>query len=168
MQYLGFVFLVMLFLEILSIVLMVKVIGGLATFGLIILCFFLGLFMLRRTAGFSKVLMAGELLRGQGAMSFYQMMWPIRIPIAGFLLMLPGFVSSMGALLLLLPFKGKPVVQGSAQGFGGRFGDNPFAAGQTQTRDDDVIEGDFVVRESGQSRSSPPRKPLDVIEHQKD
>lgn len=167
MQYLGFVFLMMLFLEILSIVLMVKMIGGLATFGLIILCFILGLFMLRRTAGFSKVLMAGELLRGQGTMSFYQMMWPIRIPVAGFLLMLPGFASSITALLLLLPFKGKPVVQGTAQGFSGQFGSNPFAGGQTQAHDD-VIEGDFVVREGGQSRSSSVRKPLDVIEHQKD
>lgn len=168
MQYLGFAFLAMLFLEILSIVMMVKLIGGLATFGLIILFFVLGLFILRRTAGFSKVLMAGELLRGKGEMSFYQMMWPIRIPVAGFLLMLPGFLSSFAALMLLLPFKGKPIMQGQTQTFGTAFGDNPFAQTQKTYHQDDIIEGDFVVRDGANTRAGSKRQTMDAIEHQAD
>ncbi|XXQ68898.1 FxsA family protein [Neisseriaceae bacterium B1] len=164
MQYLGFAFLVMLFLEVLSIVVMANMIGGLATFGLIVLSFVLGLFILRRTAGFSKVLMAGELLRGQGAMSFYQMMWPIRIPVAGFLLMLPGFLSTIGALVLLLPIKGKPIVQAQTQ----VFGDNPFATPHQARDDGDIIDGDYVVRDGDKAHPTSARKHLEVIEHQKD
>lgn len=160
MQYLGLALLIMLIMELVSIMVVANLIGGLATFGLIILSFCLGLFILRRTAGFSKVLMAGELLRGtQSGVSMYQMMWPIRIPIAGFFFMLPGFISTLAAVLLLLPFKGKPMV--ATQNF------NTFHT-TPPPRDDDIIDADFTVNNGKPSHSTNTKRPLEVIEHQKD
>lgn len=155
MQFLGMFLLAGLIFEVLSIVVMTKLIGGLGTVALMILSFFIGLWLLRRNAGISKVMVAGELLRNQGQMSVYQMLWPIRIPMAGFLLMVPGFVSSAVALLLLLPFKGKPIAQTSGtQQFSGAFG-GFTRSGKPQ--DDDIIEGDFVVRPNSQSDVQSPK-----------
>lgn len=159
MQFFGLAFLVGAVLEVVSIVLMAEWIGGWATFGLMVLGFVAGSFILRRTAGFAKVLMAGEMMRG-GGMSFYQMMWPVRIPVAGFLLMLPGFLSSLAAVLLLLPFKGKPV-SGSVNG--AAFGANPFAAPRRENEGDVIDSEDYVVREG--SRNARKGKEQDVIEH---
>lgn len=158
MRFLGLAFLVGMVLELVSIVLMVQWIGGWPTLGLIVLGFVAGLFILRRTAGFAKVLMAGEMMRG-GGMSFYQMMWPVRIPAAGLLLMLPGFLSSLAAVLLLLPLKGKPVA-GSSNG--ASFGGNPFAS-QSHNTGDVIDSEDYVVRNSG--AASRKGREQDVIEH---
>lgn len=159
MQYLSLIVLVTLILEILSIILVASWLGFFATFGLILLSFFTGLFVMKRNAGFAKVLMASELLRAQnqGSVSFYQMMWPIRIPVAGFLLMLPGFLSSLGALGLLLPIKGKPIETT-------HFGNKPFQAA-SQTQDGDIIDAEFVVRHG--TKPAGQRKQLEIIEHEK-
>lgn len=158
MQYLGLVLLFGAVAEIISIVLMADWIGGWATFGLMVLSFAVGLFVLRRTAGLAKVLMAGEMMRGSG-MSFYQMMWPVRIPAAALLLMLPGFASSLAAVLLLLPFKGKTAAGGV---HGKVFRGGPF--GQTPNNTGDVIDSeDYVVRGGGRKNSAGKEK--DVIEH---
>ncbi|MDO4433848.1 MAG: FxsA family protein [Alysiella sp.] len=166
MRYLGLAFLILLAIEIFSIMVMAKLLGGLTVFILMILSFILGLFILRRTAGFAKVLMAGELLRGQGGISFYQMMWPVRIPIAGVLLMSPGFVSTFGALMLLLPFKGKPLAQQhTSQGtrFGGfEFGHGAFYGRTRQNHDEDIIEGDFTVHTHTTKQA---KRQQGVIEH---
>lgn len=167
MQYLGFAFLAMICLEILSIMLMVGAIGGWATLGLMILSFFLGSFILRRNAGFSKILMTGEILRAKNGVSIYQMMWPIRIPLAGFLLMVPGFVSSIAAIVLLLPIKGKPVMDAHNQTFGATFGNHPFQQ-NPRANDEDIIDGDFVVRNQPFKQNTRPLNPSDIIEHQKD
>lgn len=166
MHYLGLAFLLAFGLEILSIIIMADWVGGLVTLGLMILSFITGLFIMRRTAGFAKVLMAGGLLRGKGSLSFYQMMWPVRIPVAAFLLMLPGFLSTFGALILLLPIKGKPITH--TQTFSSTFGGTSFDQTHTNTQNGDIIEGDFVVRNANDAGHTPKRKLLDVIEHQKD
>ena len=144
MQLIGIFLLAGAVLEVLSIVLMVKWIGGMLTFALIVLSFVLGSYLIGRNAGVSKVMLAGALLRGHGRMSLYQMLWPVRIPVAGGLLMIPGFVSSVLALLLLLPLKG-----GKAQEPQGA---SPFYTQHQTARDDDVIEGEFVVRSDGSKR----------------
>ena len=120
---------------------MVKWIGGMLTFALMVLSFILGSYLIGRNAGVSKVMLAGALLRGHGRMSLYQMLWPVRIPVAGGLLMIPGFLSSVLALLLLLPLKG-----GKAQEPQGA---SPFYTQRQAARGDDVIEGEFVVRSDG-------------------
>ena len=141
MQLIGIFFLAGAVLEVLSIVMMVKLIGGMLTFALMVLSFILGSYLIGRNAGVSKVMLAGALLRGHGRMSLYQMLWPVRIPVAGGLLMIPGFLSSVLALLLLLPLKG-----GKAQESQGA---SPFYTQRQTARDDDVIEGEFVVRSDG-------------------
>ena len=141
MQLIGIFLLAGAVLEVLSIVMMVKLIGGMLTFALMVLSFILGSYLIGRNAGVSKVMLAGALLRGHGRMSLYQMLWPVRIPVAGGLLMIPGFVSSVLALLLLLPLKG-----GKAQEPQGA---SPFFTQRQTARDDDVIEGEFVVRSDG-------------------
>lgn len=141
MQLIGIFLLAGAVLEVLSIVMMVKLIGGMLTFALMVLSFILGSYLIGRNAGVSKVMLAGALLRGHGRMSLYQMLWPVRIPVAGGLLMIPGFLSSVLALLLLLPLKG-----GKAQEPQGA---SPFFTQRQAARDDDVIEGEFVVRSDG-------------------
>lgn len=170
MQYIGFFLLLMLALEIASLVLVVSWLGGLTAFILIVLSFFLGLFLMRGKGNLAKVLMGGEFLRGGlGQMSFYQLLWPVRLPLAGFLLMFPlGFLSSLCGLILLIPFKGKPMVSGqdnsssSSSSSFGSFGSFQFHQSHAR-HDDDIIEGDFVVKDSGNSNS----KKQDWIEHQK-
>lgn len=144
MQLIGIFLLAGAVLEVLSIVMMVKLIGGMLTFALMVLSFILGSYLIGRNAGVSKVMLAGALLRGHGRMSLYQMLWPVRIPVAGGLLMIPGFLSSVLALLLLLPLKG-----GKAQEPQGA---SPFFTQRQAARDDDVIEGEFVVRSDGDKR----------------
>lgn len=141
MQLIGIFLLAGAVLEVLSIVMMVKLIGGVLTFALMVLSFIFGSYLISRNAGVAKMLMAGALLRGGGRVSFYQMLWPVRIPVAGGLLMIPGFLSSVLALLLLLPLKG-----GKAQEPQGA---SPFYTQRQTARDDDVIEGEFVVRSDG-------------------
>ena len=144
MQLIGIFLLAGAVLEVLSIVMMVKLMGGMLTFALMVLSFIFGSYLIGRNAGVSKVMLAGALLRGHGRMSLYQMLWPVRIPVAGGLLMIPGFLSSVLALLLLLPLKG-----GKAQEPQGA---SPFFTQRQAARDDDVIEGEFVVRSDGGKR----------------
>ncbi len=141
MQYLGLLLLAMVAAELLSIFLVVKLIGGLATFGLLILSFMAGSFLMKRSAGLSQLLMAGGILRS-GGLSPYQLLYPIRLPVAAFLLMLPGFISDIAALLLLLPFGSRPPSQpGTHQSEG-------FAYRPNRQDNDDIIEGEFTVQNS--------------------
>ena len=168
MQYLGIALLILIFAEIFSIIFITKLIGGLATLGLMILAFMLGSFLMKRSAGLSQLLLAGGILRTGGQISLYQMLYPIRIPVAAFLLMLPGFFSDLIALLLLLPLGGAPGPNSQQQNpFNSH---NPFAQSQF-TRgsgdDGDIIEGDFVVRDGKPQRQPENKHQPDLIEHKK-
>ena len=59
--------------------------------------------------------------------------------------MSPGFVSSVLALLLLLPFKGAAVLQ--PVGSGHFFNMNRPDAKKDAPYDDDIIEGEYTVAE---------------------
>lgn len=48
------------------------------------------------------------------SVSLYQLLWPIRYKMAGLLLILPGILSDIAALVLLLPFRGPTIQQSSA------------------------------------------------------
>lgn len=150
MQFLGILFIIGIVLEIVSIIFVSKLIGGLATLIIIIVSFLFGSWLIRRNAGISQIMMASTLYRAQGNIAMYELMWPIRIPIAGFLLMIPGFISSIIAILLLIPFKGKQINQQSNifTAFSGSFQQH-----NSNTKDDDIIEGEFVVR-SNKSNSN--------------
>lgn len=159
MQFIGIFFIIALVLEIVSVVLMGKLIGGLATFGLMILSAMFGLFLMRNNANIAKVILAGGVLKN-GAVSFYELLLPIRVPVAGFMFMLPGFLSDIVGLLLLFPFKGKPVAQASEHHQHFTSGGFQYDHKSRQSNDDDVIEGDFVVRDEPAKK-----KNIDVIEH---
>lgn len=157
MQFLGIGFLVLLFLEIMSVVWVADWLGGGWTLLLMIASFFTGLFMLRRF-GLSGVLLAAAGARSGGQVSLYQLLWPIRYAVAALMLMSPGFASTLVALLLMLPVKGKPIAQnGGGASFGGGFG--PGRRGQG-----DIIEGEFTVEDP----AGKPQTPERVIEHKRD
>ncbi|QEY26465.1 FxsA family protein [Neisseria zalophi] len=143
MRFFGIGFLVLLFLEIMSIVWVADFMGGAATFGLMILSFVVGMMMLRHT-GLSGVFLAGAAIRSGEQISMYEMLWPIRYAVAALLFMSPGFVSLLIGLFLLLPFKGKPIATMQQQTFGSGRGENPFTKPHTQDNDD-VIEGEYTV-----------------------
>lgn len=154
MQIFGIGFLVLLFLEIMSIVWVADWLGGGWTLFLMIASFAAGVMMLRRT-GMAGVLLAGAAVRGGGKVSLYQMLWPIRYTVAALLLLSPGFVSMLGAFILLLPIRGKPIeMKGGFQ--------------QTYRQPDagqgDVIDGDYVVTRDETRRNAK----QDYIEHKPD
>ena len=74
MQFLGIIFLVLMFLEFLSIIWVAKFVGGLATLGLMILCFMAGSFLMKRSQGLSQLILATSALRNGNQISLYQML----------------------------------------------------------------------------------------------
>ncbi|MDO4907306.1 FxsA family protein [Neisseria sp.] len=159
MRFFGIGFLVLLFLEIMSIVWVADWLGGGATLALMVLSFIAGVMMLRHT-GLSGVLLAGAAMKNGGEISLYQMLWPVRYAVAALLLMSPGFVSLVTALILLLPFKGRPIAQMNTTG--GSFGNagNPFS--RPPDGSGDIIEGEYTVTTPSEKQKQ------DYIEHKPD
>lgn len=158
MQFFGIGFLVLLFLEIMSVVWVADWLGEGALF-LMIVSFVGGMMMLRHT-GISGLLLAGAAVRSGQEISLYQMLWPVRYAVAALLLMSPGFVSTVFALLLLLPLKGRPIADtdaGNAAVFGRTA---PFSR---QDEGGDIIEGEYTVT-SGNTQN--PKQ--EYIEHKPD
>ncbi|WP_373755590.1 FxsA family protein [Neisseria sp.] len=158
MQFFGIGFLVLLFLEIMSIVWVADWLGGGLTFFLMLASFVGGIVMLRNT-GLSGVLVAGAAMRSGNKVSLYQLLWPIRYAVAALLLLSPGFVSTIVALLLLLPFKGRPVADIHAETvFQNRR--PPFS--RPDADKGDVIEGEYTVTRTDTAKHQ------DYIEHKPD
>ena len=95
--------LVFVVLDVLSLFWAAKIIGGLAVFGLLLLAFVAGSSLLGG-GRLSRIMLLGGML-GSGT-SLYRMLLPLRIPLAGLLLLMPGFLSDIVALFLLLPLGG--------------------------------------------------------------
>ncbi|MCP1659515.1 FxsA family protein [Neisseria perflava] len=160
MQFFGIGFLVLLFLEIMSIVWVADWLGGGLTLLLMIVSFISGVLMLRHT-GMSGILLAGAAVRSGQNISLYQMLWPIRYAVAALLFISPGFISTVIALILLLPIKGTPVADMGGSVFSSDT-QNPF--GRTTRQDDgDIIEGEYTV-----TRADPQTRKQDYIEHKAD
>ncbi len=152
MRFFGIGFVIFAVLELVSVVWMASAIGAPATLLLMVLCFFGGLFVIRRTAGLAAIITGSEVLRSGNRISLYQMLWPLRIPLAGVLLMLPGFVSTLCSIFLLLPF--------TFQGKGTPFSGSRQRHRTAPNRDNgDIIEGDFVVKDT------PRNTQQDFLEH---
>jgi len=126
-------FLVLLFVEIWSIIKMSESVGVLATLVLLVAGFIFGL-QLMRAQGINAMVKAN-----QAAQSAQSPLGPIAEGIvkafAGILLIIPGFVSDIVALLILLPFIRKAFARhlsknGQFQGFSaGNFGGRGFGGG---------------------------------------
>ena len=135
MRYLGIWLLLLAGAEAASIVMVADRLGGLPTLLLMVLSFMAGMVMLRNL-GFSSVMLAGSLFNNRGEVSFYQLLWPLRYIVAALRLMSPGFVSTVLALVLLLPIKGGPAAVRPNQ-----TGQDYCASGYQA--DGDIIDGEF-------------------------
>lgn len=120
------------FAEIAALVALADHIGGLAVFLLVLLSSLLGLWMLRNQK-LGALLTLGSLMRQGDKVSLYSLLWPLRYALAGLLFLLPGLLSDIAAILLLLPLKG-PDIQLRTPGAG------PSAA---PAGNSDIIEGEY-------------------------
>lgn len=94
--------------EIVSLIALTDKFGGGAVILWLIASALLGLALMRNQK-LGMLLSAGALLRSGGEVSLYSLLWPVRTVLAGVLLIVPGPISDVLALLLLLPFKGPSV-----------------------------------------------------------
>ncbi len=122
------------FAEIAALVALADHIGGLAVFLLVLLSSLLGLWMLRNQK-LGALLTLGSVMRQGDKVSLYSLLWPLRYALAGLLFLLPGLLSDIAAILLLLPLKG-PDIQLRTPGAGPSAGPGP--AGNS-----DIIEGEY-------------------------
>lgn len=134
MRYLSWAILILAALEVISIILVSNLIGAGWTLLIIILSIACGIFMLRNI-GVSGLFLAIATIRTGSKVSLYQLLWPLRYVLAAIMLISPGFVSDIIAILLLLPISGTPLNSTN---------NNPFT-GQSQPERGDIIEGEFTV-----------------------
>ncbi|PIT15449.1 FxsA family protein [Snodgrassella alvi] len=144
MRYMSWALLILAALEVISIILVSNLIGGGWTLLLIILSIACGVFMLRNI-GLSGLFLAVTTIRTGSNVSLYQLLWPLRYILSAIMLISPGFVSDIFAVLLLLPISGKPLASTS---------NNPFS-NTPQPDQNDIIEGEFTVENNnGQTHHS--------------
>lgn len=120
--------------ELASLIYLADAIGSGWTFAWIFATVLLGIGMMRN-GKLGSLLTLGSLMR-EREVSLFALLWPVRIMLAGLLLAIPGLISDVLALVLLLPIKGPSIKNpASPQGF------------QSQTQqapqDGDIIEGEY-------------------------
>lgn len=137
-------FLVFLALTALEILILIQVgswLGALPTIGLVILAAAAGMLLLR-WQGFSMARRIREtLLRGEWPAN--EMMAGTLVMIAGILLILPGFLSDILALLLLLPWLRRTLIGHLPGGRDADTGHGPGSGQARHQRPPYVIEGEF-------------------------
>jgi len=114
------------FAEIALLSMLASHIGVLGMLLYLIISALLGSWMLRNQK-IAALLTAGSILRQGEGLSIYSLLWPLRYSLAGVLFILPGILSELAAILLLLPLKGPSLKTATAS--------HPMG--------DDVIEGEF-------------------------
>lgn len=124
------------FAEIATLVAMADTWGGGMTMLWIILSAIIGIAMLRNQQ-LGTLLTLGSLM-GQGdRISLYSLLWPLRYLLAGVLFLIPGVISDVLAVLLLLPLKGPSIPRSAAP---------PPSA-------DNVIDGEYTREDDPVDRS---------------
>ncbi|WP_374421995.1 FxsA family protein [Chromobacterium sp.] len=121
------------FAEIAALVALADRFGGLAVFVFVVLSSLLGLWMLRNQQ-IGALFTLGSVMRQGERVSLYSLLWPLRYLLAGVLFLIPGVISDLAAVLLLLPFKG-PNIAVNARG---------AAGGGHSSADNDVIDGEYT------------------------
>ena len=125
-------------------------IGFFSLLGLMRLSAIFGLFLLKKSK-LAGLLALWSQRQNNNTVGLFELFWPVRFILAGILLILPGFISDVFALLLLLPIKGpqikvpKPSKHSSAQA--PHFSDDgDFQAKQTnrEPAQGDVIDVEYV------------------------
>ena len=120
------------FAEIFSLLTLADAIGGMWTFIWLLTSFFLGVFMMRN-GKLASLLTVGSAMR-QGQISLLGLLWPLRVMLAGLLFAIPGLISDIFAILLMMPWKG-PVLADIAPSH------NNATPGNTASGD--IIEGEY-------------------------
>lgn len=134
MRALALIFLLYPFLEVSTLVWLADAIGGGATLLWVLASVVLGVFLLRNQ-NLAALLTLRATLQHRGEVSPYAMLWPLRTLLAGVLLIIPGLISDVIALILLLPLRG-PTIRVDTRG-------TPHAGA-------DVIEGEYTRVDEGQ------------------
>ncbi|TCW32754.1 FxsA family protein [Gulbenkiania mobilis] len=93
------------FLEIAGLVMLADRIGGGPTLLWLLFTGVLGLAMLRNQR-VGTLLTLGAMFRQGERVSLYSLLWPVRYLLAGLLFLIPGVISDVLAVLLLLPLAG--------------------------------------------------------------
>lgn len=120
------------FAEIAALVALADHFGGLAVFVFVVLSSLLGLWMLRNQQ-IGALFTLGSVMRQGDRVSLYSLLWPLRYLLAGVLFLIPGVISDLAAVLLLLPFKG-PSIAVNARA----------ATGPGPAADPDIIDGEYT------------------------
>ena len=113
-------------LEIATLVTLAHHLGGGVVFLLVLASSLLGIWMLRNQKLGALITLASVVRQGQ-QVSLYSLLWPLRYALSGLLFAIPGILSDVLAILLLLPFKGPNLNKMANPG----------------TMAEDVIEGEF-------------------------
>ncbi|MDC7700984.1 FxsA family protein [Vogesella indigofera] len=92
------------FAEIFSLVTLADAIGGGWTIAWLLFTVLLGVAMMRNSK-LASLLTIGSVLK-QGQVSLLALLWPLRVMLAGLLFAIPGLISDVLALLLMLPWRG--------------------------------------------------------------
>jgi UPF0716 protein FxsA len=87
--------------------------GGGVTMLWIILSAIIGIAMLRNQR-LGALLTLGSLMHQGDKVSLYSLLWPLRYMLAGVLFLIPGVISDVLAVLLLLPLKGPSITRPTA------------------------------------------------------
>jgi len=120
--------------ELTALIAMASHFGALATFAFLAASMLFGVFLLRNQK-LAQLLSLGALMRsGNGPVAIYPLLWPLRTVIAGVLFIIPGPISDLIGLLLLLPLQG------------------PTLQTRQAVPPDDVIEGEFHAADDPKPR----------------
>lgn len=125
MQMLLLIILLFPIAELTLLIMLASAIGTPATLLYLLASAVLGALMLRNQK-LAALLTLGSVWRQGDRVSVYSLLWPLRFLLAGVLFIIPGVLSELAAILLLLPLKGPDL-----------------APKTTRPVDDGVIEGEF-------------------------
>lgn len=166
-----FLFLMLIVLEIWSIIKVGQQIGVLATLVLLVAGFIFGS-QLMRAQGIASLMQSAQQAQA-GKSPLNAVAGGLITAIAGILLIIPGFISDLIAIILLLPFVRNALVKrmlgkGNLMGFSmGGFGSAGFGMGGFKRGANDDVMGGNVYEHDGPANSSRDVKERNFIE-QKD
>ena len=133
------------FVEIASLIMMAGHLGATFTLFWVIGSALLGILMLRNQQ-IGRLLTLGAVFKQGERLSLYSLLWPLRYVLAGVLFIIPGVISDVLAVVLLLPLKG-PQIKMQETRFEGWQG-----PAQERNSDGDVIEGEFTSKNDPRDR----------------
>lgn len=141
----GFLFALFIypFVEIATLVMMASHLGARFTLFWVIASALLGILMLRNQQ-VGRLLTLGAVFKQGDQISLYSLLWPLRYVLAGVLFIIPGVISDILAIILLLPLKGPQIKMQEAH----------FGQWQDQAHQEngDVIEGEYTSKNDPKDR----------------